>query len=131
METEVVHVTLNEALNEVDAVLHDAWFSLDEVQLDEAAGAATLAFASTRATDLGRSVTSTSHDQKWVLRVFNVSEMALRDPAHLVEHSYARITLSADGGLVTISSNFPGGVDFMVSDLDVRLAEVKSPVNQS
>jgi len=131
MESEIAHVRRSDELHKLDSVLHDAWFSLDEISLDEANGTATVPFAAPRGRDIGRHTRgAVDRDHQWVLTVSHVSEFEVQDPDHLIGHSYARIGWSASSGRLTINSNFPGEVDFHVSELDVRLVSASDQPRQ-
>ena len=94
MESEIAHVRRSDELQKLDSVLHDVWFSLDEISLDEANGTATVPFAAPRGRDIGRHTRgAVDRDHQWVLTVSHVSEFEVQDPDHLIGHSYARYRL--------------------------------------
>ncbi|MGO8870328.1 MAG: hypothetical protein ACLQPH_02815 [Acidimicrobiales bacterium] len=124
----LVHVTDADQLKEVDGLLHDAGFSVLDLKYDERLGVVQVPFHRNQKThDLlvrkPRGDDVDSKDEAFAERVLEVNHvrgMTVHDPDGLVEHSYARLEFSSSGHLA-IKSNFPGGVDLEVSEIDVQV----------
>jgi hypothetical protein len=115
-----------EELPAVDAILHDAGFSMAEVVHDDDRGIVTTPFhAPPRMYDFRlirrpRSVATGEGPEGYVLEVSGVSAIEIRDPDGLVEHSYSHLRMQEDGRLGLVS-NLPGGIDMNIAEIDVRV----------
>ena len=117
-------------LADINEYLHDSRFSLSQVAHDETLQSTSIPFhwdAALRQGSLFRRRRQSVSEFVWregffrELKVSNVVEVKLDDPAGLVDHSLSRLTY-ADGTL-TLLSNFPGSIQMLVSKFDVQLLE--------
>jgi hypothetical protein len=122
-----VHVTNADQLADVDALLHDAAFSMADLMFDSQLGTVEISFYANphmhdfyfRRPFRRRSVTTEPPEDR-LLTISHVANISVEDPDGLVEHSYARLS-SPETGRITLMSNFPGRIDFEVTAIDVRL----------
>jgi hypothetical protein len=110
-------------LAKIDEVLHDAAFTISDLQFSERDGVAELRLSLPgRNKDLALRRASSRVSQQpaeYLLQIRGVTGVEVDDPEGLDTHSYAGLA-AADGQLV-LSSNFPGGLSFNVRVLDISL----------
>ncbi|MFL5952482.1 MAG: hypothetical protein ACJ76I_00030 [Gaiellaceae bacterium] len=121
-EALVVHATDGDQLADVDVPLHDAAFSMADIRFDQQRGVVQISFKAPRVRDLSfrRRSGGVEPFADRLLTISNVASINIEDPAGLIEHSYARI-VNPETGRLTLVSNFPGQVDFVVSAIDLRV----------
>jgi hypothetical protein len=120
----LAHATTVDQLSDVDGLLHDLSFSFAEINFDEANAIVTISFQpSSRTHDLfvQPGANSSPSGERLLLTVRHVRALDLEDPDELVEHSYARITMSGPAHLI-LRSNFHGQVGLEVTAVDVRVS---------
>lgn len=129
----LVHVRGPAELSQVDALLHDMAFDMNDVSVDERQEAVEIRFYRSPKTHhafrLGhrdQAAPARSYPPEMQLRINHVMTHQLRDPEGLVTHSYARLRQLADRQL-SLESNFPGSIELRVSDLDVEVTELDQP----
>lgn len=114
------------ALRSLNEYVHDALFTIDEIEYNEDAGTVSIPFR--RDPHLQpRAVTESEVAwkdgiERW-LRIFQVERLDIEDPSGLVDHSCARFTYDEGDRILTLLSNFPGAVRVQVSSLDAQLHE--------
>ena len=127
-DTSLVHATEVDQFVKVDALLHDLGFSMLDVTYDKSLGVVEIPFRGTFKTHdlLVRKQRSdgagagNEEPAEPVLVVRCVEAMTAHDPDGIVQHSYSRLKCPESGQLI-VESNFPGGVDLRVSQIDVRV----------
>jgi hypothetical protein len=112
-----------EQLADEDAMLHDAAVSMANLRFDSQLGIVEILFyAVPKMRDLSfpRRSGTTEPPLDRLLTISHVTSLSLEDPDGLGEHSYARLA-SPEVGRLTLTSNFPGRIEFEVTTVDVRL----------
>jgi hypothetical protein len=119
-EESMAHALDVAQLQAVDAALHDAAFSMANVQFDDGRGIVEIQFyEASKTRDLSFRSASKPESSR-LLRISDVASVSVHDPEELVEHTYAHIE-SPRPGRLTLWSNFPGQLDFDVGRIDVEV----------
>lgn len=129
----LVHVQGPAELSQVDGLLHDMAFDMNDVSVDEQQEAVEIRFYRSPKTrhafrpgHRDQAAPARSCAPEMQLRICHVMTHQLRDPEGLVTHSYAHLRQLADGQL-SLDSNFPGSIELRVSELDVEVTELDQP----
>ena len=115
-------------MSSVDAALHDAMFSMEQLEFDRASNVAVLEFTPPEGDMLkvGRRSLSMPSFGTRLLKIGNVERVELSDPRGLGRHSYANLTYKPEG-ILFLCSQFPGHITFLVRAIDVEVTELGAP----
>lgn len=120
----------NAELPRVDMLLHDMAFDMTEVLYDQTHAIVEVGlYSSARVHDLAmprriRGTSANGNKSEMWLKISRVNSYELRDPEGIVIHSYARLQLLEDHRLL-LQSNFPGSIEFEVSELDIEVCGIE------
>jgi len=113
-----VRADSQEALEQIDDVLHDRWFDVDDVRFDEAGRFVQVPF---RGQPKG---TRRASDAKaLMLEIRHVEQNVLKDTERIRFYDFNRLVFSRDSSTLRIETGIPLGLEMRVARLDVRVFE--------